>query len=286
MMRGVSRLIRPNDDYQIDLEAHTIRSFVMFMGFGRSGHSIVGQIINAHPNALVADEAAMFEDLGTSPSLEQTIDYLKTHDRSFSRRWYNKDLKVHNAHPVIRFILRAKSRRDFYFPGLSQGAVKLPSVIGNSKAGYTSRTVAQNPDWISSFEKSIGIPVKLINIIRNPYDMIASGIRRREASFEEICSGFEQMAEYVSRSLEILADHEILKMHQEDLLNHSEAEIRRLFEFLELPLNSQFTKIVSSRLFPSPDKSRHRVPEMADHRERIDALIAKHDFFDGYSYES
>jgi hypothetical protein len=258
----------------------------MFIGFGRSGHSIVGQIINAHPNALIADEAPIFEELGRSPSLEETIDYLKERDRAFALRWFNKDSPIHRSAPLSRLFRPRGKRRNFRFPGLYQGFVKLPSVIGNSKAGYTSRHIAQDPDLIPSYEESVGMPTKFVCIMRNPFDMIASGMRRRQASFDDICSNFEEMSDYVDRSLANLADRPVLMLRQEDFLTDPSAGIERLFSFLELPAATEFTEIVTQRLFTAPQKSRYGMPEVEANRARVEALIARHAFFEGYSYDS
>lgn len=284
--RKIARMVRPNDYYDIDLNAHTLRSFVMFIGFGRSGHSIVGQIINAHPNALIADEAPIFDELGRSPSLEQTIDYLKERDRAFALRWFNKDSPIHRSAPLSRLFRPRGKRRNFRFPGLYQGFVKLPSVIGNSKAGYTSRHIAQDPDLIPAYEESVGLPMKFVCIMRNPFDMIASGMRRREASFDDICSNFEEMSDYVQRSLSNLGDRPVLMLRQEDFLSDASAGIDRLFSFLELPVATDFKDIIRGRLFTEPQKSRYGNPAVAENRARVETLIAQHDFFEGYSYDS
>jgi len=258
----------------------------MFIGFGRSGHSIVGQIVNAHPNALIADEANIFEDLGTEPTLNETLSYLIARDRAFALRWYNKDSPLHRGDPLRRLLKPRGRRRNFHFKGLSQGFVKLPSVIGNSKAGYTTRHVAEDPELIPRFEKAAGLPMKFVSLVRNPYDMVASGMRRRGASFDEICSGFEHMASMLQTSLENLSEYPVLHLRQEDLLTDSDAEIGRLFSFLELPTSSEFKNIVRERLFTDTDRSRQKVPEVLQNRKRIDALIESYDFFNGYTIES
>lgn len=260
---------RTTDYRGIDLRAETIRSFLMFIGFGRSGHSIVGQVVNAHPNALVADEAPLFDDIGVSFSVDEAIRYLKARDKKFARRKYRKG-----------------SGRDFRFRALYQGYVTLPSVLGFSKAGYTSRKIAENPDIPSTLEQNLEIRPRFICIVRNPFDMIASGMRRREANFEEICANFEAAAVYLESSLQTLQGYSVLKLRQEDFLMDPETELERMFSFLELPTSSDFKKSISDGLFASPDKSRSRVPEIAQNRSRIERLIQAHEFFRGYSYDS
>ena len=287
MIRFPSRFLRPNDRY-IDLDRGTLRGFLFFLGFGRSGHSIIGQTVNAHPNALVADEAAIFDDLGVEPDCNTTMKYLIEKDRSFALRWYHKDLPIQTRTELpLRWYPRGKGR-NYLFVGLHQGMVKLPSVIGTSKAGYTARKIAEDPGMLSRFEASVSVPLKFVNVVRNPFDMIASGMRRRNSDFESICSGFELAADRLSAALDAVRDYPVFHIRQEDFIRDPKSGIQNLFDFLELPTSKKLKNIVASRLYDSPQKSRLKVSalESLENRRRVDALIARHEYFFGYSYES
>jgi len=77
-------------------------------------------------------------------------------------------------------------------------------------------------------------------------------------------------------------------LRQEDFIADPKHEVQRLFDYLELPTSKKLKKTVAERLYEAPQKTRFRVDafESAENRSRVEALIAKHDFFSGYSYES
>jgi hypothetical protein len=285
MFRVPSRFLRPNDHY-LELYHGTVRTFVLFVGFGRSGHSILGQVVNAHPNGLVADEAPVFDEFHQPPSQREMLDYLIAKDRAFALRWYHKDLPMQTKTELpLRWYPRKKGR-NYYFEGLQQGEVKLPSVIGNSKAGYTARRIAERPALVSEYEHALGVPVKFVSVVRNPFDMIASGMRRRKADFDTICSGFEQAASHLNAALDAIGERPVFHISHEEFLAEPQASIDRLFGFLELPVSPRFKNTVAGRLFKAPQKTRYRVAEISEHRGRIDSLIGSYDFFSGYSYDS
>ena len=45
-----------------------VKKFVFFIGYGRSGHSIIGSIMDAHPHVVIAHEFFLFSKF---PKLEQ-----------------------------------------------------------------------------------------------------------------------------------------------------------------------------------------------------------------------
>jgi hypothetical protein len=216
------------------------------------------------------------------------MSYLIEKDRSFALRWYHKDLPIQTRTELpLRWYPRGKGR-NFHFVGLHQGLVKLPSVIGTSKAGYTARKIAEDRALPGRFEQAIGVPLRFVSVVRNPFDMIASGMRRRDSGFESICSSFELAAENLAAALDAVQDYPVHHIRQEDFIAEPVHEVQRLFDFLELPTSEKLKRIVADRVYDAPQKSRTRVDafESSANRARVEALIAKHSFFSGYSYES
>ena len=69
------------------------------------------------------------------------------------------------------------SKTDFYI----RLHVYFPQVIGDKKASVTTARLHHEKGLhdLRKLEKVLGIPIKLINVIRNPFDNIATICRRR-----------------------------------------------------------------------------------------------------------
>ena len=52
-----------------------VKAFVFFIGIGRSGHSIIANILDSHPHMVVSNELNLFKMLNTS--------WCATADKSF-----------------------------------------------------------------------------------------------------------------------------------------------------------------------------------------------------------
>ncbi len=62
-----------------------VEKFVFFLGWARSGHSIVGSLMDAHPNMVIANECTIFRNLASNSirvTKEAIFDTLYQHSTS------------------------------------------------------------------------------------------------------------------------------------------------------------------------------------------------------------
>ena len=148
-----------------------VERFVYFIGYGRSGHSIIASMLDAHPNIIIAHEYSIFENLRT---MGRNV---------FSKEFIFNELYWNSYESAIcrdgwRNIAMNKKRYTLDMPGLWQGRFKELKVVGDKAAGYTAMEYHNSPgdftELYSEFLATIGIPVQVIHVVRNPYDIIAN----------------------------------------------------------------------------------------------------------------
>ena len=152
-----------------------VKYFVYFVGRAHSGHSIVGSILDSHPHMIVAHEAKIFVQLKDNPA------HFTSKAAIFNELWKNSYNSSHCDGG-----LRNNNSRDIKSKGytlqiksLHQGTyVSHVDVIGDKNGGHTVAFFNQNPvEWgkiVNKLKSMINIPLKVIYVIRNPYDNIAS----------------------------------------------------------------------------------------------------------------
>jgi len=136
-----------------------IRSFCGFIGYPRSGHSLVGALVDAHPNACISHEADIFQffsDIQKGPELDkitliriiaENVDlYFK-----YGRAWQGHDYDLSRE--------RLSDKRLF--------------VVGDKKGNGTLRHWVQNPNLFETFRQIWDEDIKLIHVYRNPFDNIS-----------------------------------------------------------------------------------------------------------------
>ena len=144
-----------------------IKKFVFFVGYARSGHSIVGSLMDAHPHVVIAHEFFLFKKL----------DML---DRVANNSWReNLFQSLYNNNS--RSKIRSRSYKGYILEveGLWEGTyVDHIEVIGDKSGGMTTKQYRNNKQrFIKNFQKlkqSIRIPLRIIHVLRNPFDMIST----------------------------------------------------------------------------------------------------------------
>ena len=136
-----------------------VRKFVLFLGSGRSGSSILGSIMDAHPNVVIAHQLLNrgFEVYASKTALFNALYSKSVNDASGSRGSSQKGYSLG-------------------VEGLWQGSYdKHIEVIGDKCGGRIITSYSENRDKFlehyRQLQNTLSIPIKPI---RNPFDMIAS----------------------------------------------------------------------------------------------------------------
>ena len=158
-----------------------IEKFVIFIGYPRSGHSIVGSLIDAHPHMVIANEFLLLrnwkyfsdreKESGESNPFYKHKSYLFNilYKRSY---WDTTDGLRNEQSAKKNYTLSMDS-------SLWQGKFdKYISVIGDKSGGVTAGTYLLSNSTFSRYldelRVTVNIPIKAIHVVRNPYDQIST----------------------------------------------------------------------------------------------------------------
>ena len=137
-----------------------VEAFCLFIGYPRSGHSLVGSLLDAHPNVVLAHELDALRYVAAGYRRHQLYWMILRRDAEFTRsgrRWTEFDYSV---------------------PGQWQGRFEQLQIIGDKKGGATTFMLEQHPELIDRLKRTVGTDVRLIHVVRNPYDNIATMSKR------------------------------------------------------------------------------------------------------------
>jgi hypothetical protein len=242
-----------------------IRYFCLFVGYPRSGHTLVGSLLDAHRHAIIGLE----------------LDVLRYIRFGFSRAQIFL-LLVENSR------LQAKRGRQwtgysYYVPNQWQGRAEQIRVIGDKRGGDTSRRLARDFSLLDRLRRRVGLPLKVIHVVRNPYDNIATMCLRGDApGLDQAIDAYFSMADTVARVQQHLPASDFITVHHEDIIAHPIAEIANLCEFLELCADSNYLRDCASIVFEHPNRSRSKVAWTAEQRTRVARRCAQYGFLAEY----
>jgi hypothetical protein len=158
-----------------------IEKFVMFIGYPRSGHSIVGSLMDAHPHMVIANEFMLFKNWkyfsdrekedGEKNPFYKNKDYL--FNSLYKRSYWDTTSGLRNDQNAIKnYTLSMDS-------SLWQGKFdKYISVIGDKSGGGTAATYLKSKStftrYLEELKTTVEIPIKGVHVIRNPFDQIST----------------------------------------------------------------------------------------------------------------
>jgi hypothetical protein len=133
--------------------------FLLFFGYARSGHSMIGSLLDAHPEAAVANEFDAIRAYQTGDSRERLLTNL---------------VAVSTAYKLVG---RCQAGYHYTVPGVVAkpfGPAKL-KVIGDKDGGCNARKQL-NVSELVKFQEYVGLDVSLIHVVRNPFDIVATSL--------------------------------------------------------------------------------------------------------------
>jgi hypothetical protein len=242
-----------------------LETFCTFIGYPRSGHTLIGSLIDAHPNALVADElnALRFIDAGFS---KNQVCYLMLRNSRKSaaegREWTGYRYDV---------------------PGQWQGRFEKLRLIGDKMGGSTALRLKFHPSLLDSLPHVLQLKVKFIHVVRNPFDIISTTHKRRTPLAHAI-EIFFQRCEAVAY-VKSRVPQDVFELRHDAFVAEPEKILRDLCAFLGLSADAQYCQACASIVFRSPHASRHEITWPDGLRATIARKIESYSFLNGYSFD-
>lgn len=226
------------------------RRLVLFVGYPRSGSSLVGSLLDANPEAIIAHELNVLRLLEEDCSREEVLDFIAFNSRAFHRSG------------------RAWTGYSYEVPGQWQGQWRTPGLMGDKKAGRTAALLRRDPGLLARLEDTFEVPITFVHPIRHPLDNIATLARRSRVAPAKSAEQYFARAETVAW-LKGERPTQVHDVHLEDLMGDPRRQLQKLCYALGLPAPPDYLSACAEILFPSASRTRDQVQWAAGEPERI-----------------
>jgi hypothetical protein len=229
------------------------RCFVLIVGNARSGSTLLGGVLDGHPHAVVANESSSSYNLWrnlTKPDILRDV-YDNASQMAAERRL---------------------SEGYRYQIGGSTASKDRVLVIGDKVWNPSLLLLHGDPGLLPSLEKRLGMPVKLVYAVRNPFDAIATMHRRSGAPIADRIRWYFMHCDAAAAVAHRLPPERFLESHHADLLAAPENELARLVDFVGLKWDESHLEAVRQMIFPKP---RRTAVEVAWRSEEIAEIVRR-----------
>ena len=286
-----------------------IKVFLFFVGYPRSGHSIVGSVLDAHPHIVVSHELFFMNKWDSSLFNKENADSSPT---KLYSKIYQKS--VRNAGNV-----RMKYNKGYTLAieQSCQGSFdNFIDVIGDKSGGGVVNAYLKNRTEVlahyKTLKEGIGVPIKVVHVIRNPYDNIATMylyriiqpvrnkafdflrqvkenktiIKLRVSTLKDLILGFFDKTQAVTEIITLVGRSNVLDVHHSDFVHYSRETIVSLMEFLGVEAKEDYLEICVDKIFKEINRSRDLLKWPSELREIIEHRIKEFPFLQQYNFNS
>ena len=246
----------------------TVEKYCMFIGYQRSGHSLFGSLLDAHPNIIMGHE----------------LNALRYLERGFSnRKIYYLLLRNSQRHAAKG---RRETKYSYEVPNQWQGKFKSIKVIGDKKGSGSTQVFYENPGILKLLKNKIDVPIKFIHMTRNPYDNISTIISKNDKVLEHGINFYFLKCKTIKYLKTQINEEDIFEFKHESLIANPRKVLQELCIFLEVEPYDDYLNDCASIVFKSPRKTRFNIDWSAELIELVRKQIEQFEFLKGYSYES
>ena len=275
-----------------------VEQFLFFVGYARSGHSIIASMLDAHPNVVIAHEYALFTKWESEPAEHKNKTWL------FNTLYDNSRFSMYRG---LRTQHALKKGYTLAIPGSWQGRFDTStgiSVIGDKSGGMTAQVFRKNRKHFYSLyqelRNTVQMPIHAIHVVRNPYDNIATMLlynehqkfrvnetrkyEDEEALDSQVSSYFHQV-----RSVVEMIDAvglKVIEIHIKEFIANPKATLRKLCLALHIDCSESYLHMCSDKAFTSESRSRSLVKWTPSLIDKVYQNIKKYKHLQRYSFHS
>lgn len=246
-------------------------NFLFIVGSGRTGSTLLGQLINYHPQCLIAQEYWLARKVviekGTFVQHIKDLAYNALEQFECGLEKHHKfGEKIERFQPRWQKMGLLNKEKKF-----EKGTIK---VLGDKIGGRLSFTYQEAPEKCEDFFNALN-NVRFIQLLRNPVDSGVSYLKSHGHQFSEFNESCEAVINYHLQSNEMLENIKkpYLIMYYEDLLSDTKRELKEIFNWLGLDCSEEWLEKISTVVNTSGTKKEYSEEHLRTARE----LIEKHD---------
>ncbi len=244
-----------------------LATFCLFLGHSRSGSSLVGSLLSAHPSMVIAHELDVLRYVQLGFGRRQLFQLILERDA-----WFSQTDRA------------TKSGYHYEVPGLSQGQVGGLRVIGDKKAGNTANRLARHPELLPRLRTVVRLPLRLVYVVRNPFDTVTTMSRKSGHGLQHAIDRFVAQCEVVER-VRAAAPDDLVAVRFEALVVEPQTSLMTLCGFLGVDAPKDYLDGCAAIVRPQAPRRRDEVRWDGGLVEDLEGHIRRFPLLAGYSFE-
>lgn len=235
-----------------------IEKFVLAIGCARSGTSMIGAILDSHPQMICGHETEGSKRLWHGMTREDIVSDISTNSRTYASQNRPSEGYVYGIESEPKVDVKVLADK-IWNPAMLLLSARIPVL-----------------------REVVGAPVALVHCLRNPFDVIATMHRRSGAPLADRARFYFMHCD----AAQMLYDrgHAITEIRSCALIANPREEARRVFEFLDCTTDDAHLDRIAQVVHSESNQSRHLVEWPQDLIAQIERRTKYYSFLEGYGF--
>ena len=244
-----------------------VECFCLLIGYPHSGSTLVSSVLNAHPEMVMGHETDILRYVRPGLSRNLLFSVILDRDRQFTaanRHW---------------------NGNDYAMPASGQGSFSRLRVIGDKCIARQAMRLHHDPPLLDRLRSTLDMPLRVIHLVRNPFDNIASIASKRGVLSSRI-EKYRALGEGMDDIRGRLRAEELCEIRYEDVVADPSRSLSDVCHFLGLEAPDEYLQDCVQLIRPSIQLSRFSVDWTESQRGEVEAIIAARSVLTGYTFGS
>lgn len=265
---------------------------LLFIGYPRSGHTLVSSLLDAHPHMAVANEYKLLQ------RWKNFTEEQKTRKHVFGQLYRDSVMQSQTG------FRSATVRRTFNYsiPNQWNGRChNFLQVVGDKHGPMTTKFLQDEEGmaWLDDVQAKLNVSIRLLHVLRNPLDNIATMTVRTEYDRRFIIkervmnssTRLETQARVylglakINNNLLVQNHFHILNVYSEDLIARPKHVLSRICRFLSVRCSSSYLSSCTSIISTKASTTRNNVVWTDTVKNHVNASIYTYKFLNRYRKE-
>lgn len=248
---------------------HSVKTFCFIAGNPRTGSTLLASLIDAHPSVIMANETHML-DLFYYPPLpgrNKLITFLAQRAKLHAQSG-----KMYTGY-------------CYAVPDQYQGKFAEPSVVGDKLWAPSIPLLHADQHLPNAVGKAFQAQCKIIHILRNPFDCIATMVKRSKLPLRDRIGFYFSICEAMKAVKARLGSDSYFEVFHEQLIKSPEQVLTEVCQFLQVEPDRKYLKDCSSIINTSAHQSRFDIEWSDEMKKLVENRVTEYDFTTHYSME-
>ena len=280
-------------------EVEGVEKFVFFVGYPRSGHSIIGSVMDAHPNIVIPHEYFLFSECASQLEVGASIFVNKS-------QLFNELYKYSYLSSKCGWRSDSNTRKGYNLDVGSQwqGTFRQLRVIGDKSGGKTTQVMQSGTGkkCLEQMSGSLNLQIIAVHVVRSPYDMIATrilyqlstlgGTKASDHLHRRVKPGLGVLMANTNgvfsqaRAVEVVSKKvTVVEIHIEDYIKDPRSCVLKICSALEVPCPQDYVEECYQKAYRNVSRSRDLIEWEPVILHRVQEGMKEFPFFRGYTFE-